>query len=197
MRLQSFGIRKGDIIPLFMTNGAVRIVAILGALKAGAAYSPIAINLPFERIGLLLDEISAQHITCTPRQKSLLNSFPVHVLSYDIESLMTDLPERGSPAAKIREVVGEEGGVEPAPDDLAYILFTSGSSGRPKGVMVEHGSLATTIIENGRQLNYSVGTKTLSFAAYTFDMNVLEVFFDTRSRWLSIHTSYGPASRSP
>ena len=59
---------------------------------------------------------------------------------------------------------------------LAYIMFTSGSSGIPKGVLIEHAALATTILENGRQLDYAVGTRTLSFAAYTFDVNVMEIF---------------------
>jgi amino acid adenylation domain-containing protein len=60
--------------------------------------------------------------------------------------------------------------------DLAYILFTSGSSGTPKGVLIEHTALATTILENGRQLRYSMGTRTLSFAAYTFDVSVMEIY---------------------
>jgi amino acid adenylation domain-containing protein len=60
--------------------------------------------------------------------------------------------------------------------DLAYIIFNSGSSGTPKGVLIEHSALATTILENGRQLGYSRRTRTLSFAAYTFDVSVMEIY---------------------
>ena len=60
--------------------------------------------------------------------------------------------------------------------DIAYIIFTSGSSGGPKGVVLDHSALATTILENGRQLNYTTGTRTLSFASYTFDVNVMEIY---------------------
>ena len=186
--LRKLGVRKGDIVPLFMTRSSAMVVAMLGVLKAGAAYAPLATDLPQGRIRLLLEEIGAQHVVCTSDQVPKLRSVTVRPILLDIERLMTDISEQDIyaliSAYNDDQVVVEQKPCGVARDlgktgnnsELAYVMFTSGSSGTPKGVMIGHGAFATTILENGRQMKYSLGTKTLSFLAYTFDVNVLEIF---------------------
>ncbi|KAJ5770128.1 uncharacterized protein N7511_002179 [Penicillium nucicola] len=63
------------------------------------------------------------------------------------------------------------------PTSLAYILFTSGMTGKPKAIAVEHGSLCTTAITHGTKWRMGPGARVLQFSAYSFDVSVADSFF--------------------
>ncbi|KAI4117411.1 MAG: hypothetical protein LQ345_002352 [Seirophora villosa] len=187
VKLQNLGVSSGDIVPLYMTKSSAMVVAMLAVLKAGAAYAPLAVDSPHERTRLLLERICARHILCTSDQESSLGGLPIKLVPCEVQSLMREhpnardiklMPDRSSEGLGLPEHgPAATNDVKPtAGSRLAYVLFTSGSTGVPKGVLIEHTALATTILENGRQLNFTVRTRMLSFAAYTFDVSVMEIY---------------------
>ena len=111
------------LVAVYLERGAEMVVAVLGILRAGAAYVPLSESFPAERRRFILEAMGIEHMVS---QAALAGEAgePKHLLL---------LPEpEGSPAPA--PGLARRGG----PDDLAYIIFTSGSTGTPKGVMVQH-----------------------------------------------------------
>ncbi|RSL52254.1 hypothetical protein CEP54_011029 [Fusarium duplospermum] len=165
-------VRRGDLVPLLMSNGAAMVVAMFSVLKAGAAYVPLPPDVPLDRLRFITRETSAQLVVTTANYDHLAQDLSLPAVTWDVAQLRKQ-SSQGSTLANNREDSGDSRSCS----DLAYLLFTSGSSGTPKGVMIEHSALATTVLVNGRHhTRYQVGTRTLSFAAYTFDVNVIDVY---------------------
>ncbi|KAL8656289.1 MAG: hypothetical protein Q9226_002718 [Calogaya cf. arnoldii] len=186
-KLRKLGVSSGDIVPLYMSKSSAMVVAMLAILKADAAYAPLGIDSPHDRTRLLLTRIQARHLLCTSDQISRLGGLPIELIPCEVQALLLEQHDPQSVEHVTNELL--QGSAQPShghkatdlarPDagsQLCYVLFTSGSTGVPKGVLVEHSALATTILENGRQLGFIARTRMLSFAAYTFDVNVMEVY---------------------
>ncbi|PYP93108.1 MAG: hypothetical protein DMG65_01930 [Candidatus Angelobacter sp. Gp1-AA117] len=125
--LLSLGIKNEDSVALCMERSVELLVAILGILKAGAAYVPLDRTYPPQRVRYILKETAAAAILTQNSLVSLFASAPCNVIC---------LEDGG---------VTESSSLNPAvvihPANLAYVIYTSGSTGEPKGVMVQHGSV--------------------------------------------------------
>ncbi|MET8846905.1 amino acid adenylation domain-containing protein [Amycolatopsis sp. NPDC004625] len=124
--LHAEGVRPEHRVGVVADRSADTVVALLGVLKAGAAYVPVDPALPEERTALMLDESGVDVVVAPGR---LLGRIPVG-------------PRRLVAADGAGRVAGEPPVLEATPDNLAYVLYTSGSTGTPKGVMVTHRQLA-------------------------------------------------------
>ncbi|MBC6417957.1 MAG: amino acid adenylation domain-containing protein, partial [Prochloron sp. SP5CPC1] len=111
---------------LFATEPAM-IAAMLGVLKAGKFYVPLDISLPESRLSLILKDSKAKLIL-SHRHHLQASGFEQSILSQDV--LRIDTLDKG--------ISDENLEIQCHPDDLAYILYTSGSTSRPKGVMQNH-----------------------------------------------------------
>ncbi|KAL8707358.1 MAG: hypothetical protein Q9220_007606 [cf. Caloplaca sp. 1 TL-2023] len=181
--LKKKGLGRGDIVPLLMTKGAAMVIAMLAVLKLRAAYAPISTDSPSNHVNLLLKRIRACQIIFTSDQEQLIDSLQTNSILCDASALLIGLSPGSDITLKAettQPLLFEPGRNEHSGpgsnSELAYVLFTSGSTGTPKGVLIEHSALATTILENGRRMAYAPGTRTLSFAAYTFDVNIMEIY---------------------
>ncbi|MEJ3750068.1 MFS transporter [Actinomycetes bacterium KLBMP 9797] len=117
-RLLAAGVRTEEPVAVFTERGISLPVAMLGALKAGAAYLPVDPGYPDGRVAEILDAAGARFVLTEP---SLVDRVA------------------GRTAIVVADVTGEPAEPVPVPmDHLAYLIFTSGSTGRPKGVAVEH-----------------------------------------------------------
>ncbi|MEM9381612.1 MAG: AMP-binding protein, partial [Planctomycetota bacterium] len=112
--LRANGAGRGSLVAVQLDRSPEYVVALLAALRAGAAYLPIEPSLPEGRVAVLLEDSGAD---CRIASTELT-----------VERLRSN--GNGAPHAA------------PGPDDLAYVIYTSGSTGRPKGVEVTHGALA-------------------------------------------------------
>ena len=117
------------------------IAAILGTLKAGAAYVPLDPAAPAERLRMILADTRPRVLLT---QRSLRDRLP------DLEAAVLCIDDPVADAEAGDASRPPETGVRS--DDLAYIIYTSGSTGRPKGVMVEHRAICNTILWRDRDV---------------------------------------------
>jgi amino acid adenylation domain-containing protein len=123
-RLLAAGVEAGGLVGLYLERDLAMIVAVLGILKAGAAYLPIDRSYPDDRAAFMLQDAAA---TVMLTERALADALP----SVDVRRVYVDDPTSADElSATVDVAVG--------PHDRAYVIYTSGSTGRPKGVMVTH-----------------------------------------------------------
>ena len=160
---KTYNTQADDIIALQLERSEWMIIAILGVMKSGAAYLPIATDSPKVRTEYMLQDSQA---------KALLIDEVTYELAKDLESTL--------PIEIIEQIKGRKR-TNPKletrnSNDLAYIIYTSGSTGQPKGVMIEHIGV-TNFIQKPIEL-YGVNPSDciLQFSTYTFDTSIAEIF---------------------
>ncbi|KAI1995591.1 hypothetical protein LOZ51_003417 [Ophidiomyces ophidiicola] len=161
------GVKRGDIVPLYLKKTADVLIALLGVMKSGAAYLPLSPSNPFERNSYIIEQTRARLIVSHSANASFVESVgqqAVYIDSLSFEEFPTQ-----PPACLV------------SPDDLAYVIYTSGSTGKPKGVMVSHRASAAAV---GSMLDaesrFESEWRCLQFANYVFDASVQD-FFNTLS----------------
>jgi amino acid adenylation domain-containing protein len=159
--LSERGVARGDIVPVVMAKGWEQVVAVLGVLRAGAAYCPIDADLPAERIRHLLDECSARVVLNQSHHSPDLSAGrPVEVLHVD---------QGADPSGPLPALGGSA-------TDLAYIIYTSGSTGRPKGVMIEHRAALNTVLDVNERVGLAAGDRVFGISSLSFDLSVWDIF---------------------
>jgi amino acid adenylation domain-containing protein/non-ribosomal peptide synthase protein (TIGR01720 family) len=160
--LKSRIIGKGDIVGIHLKRSPELIIAVLGVLKAGAAYLPMENDMPMARIKFIVEDSNCKLlISDSLAGYSDFGNKALDILTF--ESLLSITDARCSLTRNNSK-------------DLAYVIYTSGTTGQPKGVMIEHGSLSNYVIWGSRQY---VGEEKNSFALYSsisFDLTVTSIF---------------------
>ncbi|MFI5532982.1 amino acid adenylation domain-containing protein [Kitasatospora sp. NPDC051853] len=128
--LAALGARPGTVVALALPRSAESVAALLGVLKSGAAYLPVDLDHPAERVALMLEDAEPL-LTLTTAE--VAERLPV-LDAYGLGPVLTE---------RLGALSAEP--VAPHPDDLAYVIHTSGSTGRPKGVQVPHRGLANML----------------------------------------------------
>jgi amino acid adenylation domain-containing protein len=164
-RLRSHGVGPGTFVPLFLERSPEMIAAILGTLKAGAAFVPLDLATPGERFRLVLADTGAPVVLTQHSARSRLPEGQAVVVCVDDPAADTETPDPARPP---------ECGVRS--DDLAYVIYTSGSTGRPKGVMVEHRAIVNTVVWRDRDLTIRSNDRVLFNLPYTFDPSLCIIF---------------------
>src|SRR4028119_1133245 len=132
--LRALGIGPDVLVALFLERSVDLVVALLAVLKAGGAYLPLETSLPRPRLSFMLDDSRAPLLLTRTRLLSALPELSARVVCLD------DLPESAGDGG------GVGSAVQPTADNLAYVLYTSGSTGNPKGVAVTHRGLANYLL---------------------------------------------------
>lgn len=162
--LQEQGVGPGILIGICMERSLEILVAILGVLKAGAAYVPLDPIYPQERLSFLLQDAQIKLLLT---QHSLLPGLPVH----DCISLCldTDWP-------RIAQNRTDNCQSSVNSRDLAYVIYTSGSTGKPKGVLIEHYGLGNMIEAQISLFDIQASHRVAQFASFSFDASASEMF---------------------
>ena len=155
--LRAQGVGPGDLVVVSLPKGPDQIRAVLGVFAAGCCYLPIGIEQPPLRRARIVQQASPAAILAVGA-----DGWP------DSTPVISWSRVRASPAAAAA-VPGE-------PDGLAYVLFTSGSTGEPKGVEVSHSAALNTIDDLVERLEIGTGDVTLALSELDFDLSVFDVF---------------------
>ena len=164
--LQALGLGLEKVAGIYVQRSLDMVIALLGVLKAGAAYVPLDPSYPRERLACMLEDTQA---TVVLTQRALLASLPPHTA----QVVCVDDPELWEFSTALHGNVTS--GV--AAHNLAYVLFTSGSSGRPKGVMVEHRQVCNFFAGMDDVLAFESPGTWLAVTSISFDISVLELFW--------------------
>jgi len=147
---ESCGVRSGDLIGIRLERGPRLIVAMLAVMRAGGAFLPLDPVYPEERIGFMIENSECDLVFDGP--------------AWDRFDRAEALPGSG------------DVGPGPGLNDLAYVLFTSGSTGTPRAVMIEHGALANSILAQQQIMNIGPEERNLQFCSSSFDASLFEIF---------------------
>ena len=166
--LRARGVARDELVGLVMTRGPEQVVGILATLLADAAYLPIDATLPAaRRLHMLRDGRVRRILTNTDVPEG-----DAEVLRQDASSPpeRLDEPDSGQPSMQYQEPVGG------AEDGLAYVLYTSGTTGAPKGVMVGQRSVLNLVADCNARFGITADDRFLAVSAFNFDLSVYDVF---------------------
>lgn len=166
MQLQAHGVGRGHYVAIATERNASMIVAMLGTLKAGAAYIPIDLSYPADRVQYMFETAQIAAVITQPALTDSVpdGNWPVLRLHSSGECIE---PKQLS-ATFLRSQAQAQ--------DQAYVIFTSGSTGLPKGVMIPHHSVVNFLHAMSRAPGVKPGESLLAVTTISFDIAVLEIF---------------------
>lgn len=164
-QLQAHGIGHGERVAVLMARGLYLPVVLLGVLQSGAAYVPIDIDQPDQRMLNILNEASVACVICDTENDTVARHGHSVFLASDLM--------KGNPPSSQYQLA--------APADPAYIIFTSGSTGKPKGVVVCHDALMNYLTWAERYYRLNSAIVMPLFTSIAFDLTVTSMFLP----WLS------------
>ncbi len=140
------------------------VIGILGILKSGSAYVPFDASYPSERIEYMVKESGIKTLLIQESFRNIFSATPAKLKSLDADWNDFENQSVENPVVKI------------LPANLAYVLFTSGSTGMPKGVAMIHRALVNLIAWQNTKTGLGIPARTLQFAPISFDVSFQELF---------------------
>lgn len=163
-RLLELGVGVETRVGVYLERSADLIAALLGVLKAGCAFVVLDPEHPRRRVGFLLADTNVPVIVTRGR---MLPGLP------ETRARVLDLDEDREAASTRRPRTAV------APEHLAYVLYTSGSTGEPNGVLIEHRGLVNSIEAHIRMMETGPGTRLAHVLSFSFDGAVAHLFSPT------------------
>ncbi|MEO1027447.1 MAG: amino acid adenylation domain-containing protein [Pseudomonadota bacterium] len=161
--LIELGVKRGDRVCVDMLRGPEMMIGLLAILKAGGAYVPLERGQPINRRRLIAEITRAQFVLHQPGTDPDLGDH-VRCVEVDTDASCAAKQPVASPKVFI------------APNDAAYVLFTSGSTGEPKGVAVPHQGLWNRLRWMQSQYGFGPQDRLIQKTPYSFDVSVFELF---------------------
>lgn len=182
--LRSLGVGPESLVGIFMERNLDLIVAILGILKAGAAYVPLDPAYPVERLAFLVEDYS--------RAQLGVSSEPLRSVLISQAAMLASLPDTSAQVVCIdrdwQQIVAQAAQVngDPSftanpdsgagPQNLAYVIYTSGSTGKPKGCMITHANVVRLFEATDDWYHFDENDVWTLFHSYAFDFSVWEIW---------------------
>ena len=162
--LRSLGVTPEMRVGICLERSIQMLVAVLGVLKAGAAYVPLDPRCPGDRLSFIVRDAQARVVVTEEALADLVAAGTASVVSLDRHR--EAIAQRSDKDLKMR--IG--------PENLAYVLYTSGSTGRPKGVQVSHRALTNLVLAMRDQLSIERDDVVAATTTLSFDVAALELF---------------------
>lgn len=158
------GIKAGMRVLLFFEKSMWMPIAMLAILKAGGTFVPLDPSQNSKQIGSILKELNIGLVMTSTYYLNIIKRQSCHIVSLDQE-IMSSLQEKRSTLH-----------CNPtSPKNSAYIICTSGTVNRPKGVTVGHYALSTGCWSHGAVMKLKTSSRVLQFASYAFDASIMEI----------------------
>jgi surfactin family lipopeptide synthetase A len=164
--LRGLGIGPGARVGVCVERSLEMVNALLGILKAGAAYVPLDPSFPKDRLRFIADDAQLTQLVSTGPLLGLLD------LPHERLVLLDDDGRNIASAPDTRLPDAEQ---SIRPDDPAYIIYTSGSTGKPKGVVVPHRAVVNLLTSMAREPGLAAGDVLVAVTTLAFDIAVLEL----------------------
>jgi amino acid adenylation domain-containing protein len=161
--LKAQGVESGDFIAVSFSRSPELLYALLAIMQCGAAYLPLDPEYPKDRLEFMLNDSGAKVLLTN---KTLFASLPSWTQSLFIEDAIDSLDQYSS--LPLPNIV--------SPENIAYILYTSGSTGNPKGVPITHKSLVNFLCSMASEPGINENDRLLSITTISFDIAGLELF---------------------
>lgn len=184
-RLVHLGVRKGDRVGMRLHKSIDAVVSIFGILKAGAAYVPVDAESPATRGAFIHNNCEIKALIT---EQALATEFLSELAKLGAQpaSLILDTAGSTSPMRDLLDSMGELGAVtdtgscEVGGGDIAYILYTSGSTGNPKGVVLTHGNALSFVDWCSDTFSPVAEDRFSSHAPFHFDLSILDIYLSLK-----------------
>jgi amino acid adenylation domain-containing protein len=182
--LGKLGVKKGDRVGLFFPKSVESVISMLGVLKAGGVYVPLDPQAPASRAGYILGNCGIRILITNREKRQALGAAALASVEHCI---LTDQEETGKAGGVLEDAVLEWSSLGHFPlsyapevamteGDLAYILYTSGSTGEPKGVMLSHRNALTFVDWCAGEFRLSSDDRLCNHAPLHFDLSVFDIY---------------------
>ncbi|MCP3999466.1 MAG: amino acid adenylation domain-containing protein [Gammaproteobacteria bacterium] len=162
-QLHAQGVQTNELVAVVMQKGWEQVVAVLGILKAGAAYLPIDASMPAERLHYLLDFGQARLAVTQVCQDAAID--------WPTDTIRLRISDDELSAAPDTELSNQT-----TLSDIAYVIFTSGSTGQPKGVVIDHRGAVNTCADVNQRFKVTAKDRVLALSSLSFDLSVYDIF---------------------
>ena len=162
--LLSLGVKSDVPVGLFVERSFEMCVGVLGILKAGGAYLPLDPGYPEDRLAFMLHDSQVPVIVTQKQVAGYLPEHRARVVVMDQDQELLGRQKKKNPS------------VRSGPKDLAYLMYTSGSTGQPKGVLVPHRGVVNLAVAVSKQYGIVPEDRVLQFFSINFDGSVEELF---------------------
>jgi amino acid adenylation domain-containing protein len=159
--LRDAGVHRGDRVGICMDRSLEMVIGILAILKAGAAYVPLDPGYPLSRLALVLTDASCSLVLGRGPTSQALHNAGHRVLT------MPSRPDAADPGPPVPDGINGE--------DCAYVMYTSGSTGQPKGIEVLHRNVIRLVCGTS-YADLGPGQTVLQFAPLAFDASTFEIW---------------------
>ncbi|HKG78213.1 MAG TPA: amino acid adenylation domain-containing protein, partial [Pyrinomonadaceae bacterium] len=162
--LRRLGARAETKIGICLDRSLEMIIAVLGILKAGAAYVPLDPAYPHDRLAHMSDDARIALLITNASLESRVRRQDLRVINLDLDRDVIMREPETSPDSMV------------SPDNLVYVIYTSGSTGLPKGVMVTHRSLTNYVLSMIPAIGLGPEERFLQFASLSFDASAVQIY---------------------
>ncbi|WP_020619065.1 non-ribosomal peptide synthetase [Paenibacillus daejeonensis] len=165
--LQRRGVQAGELVGIASEKSVNMIAGILGILKAGCGYIPLNSSDPHSRIRYMLEDGSIRTVLCGMAHADVFKDVDDNLNLIGLEA------SAFLPSESEQDSVGLENGTSDA-SNIAYVMYTSGTTGQPKGVVVEHRNVVR-LVKHTTYANFE-GARILQTGALSFDASTFEIW---------------------
>ncbi|KAL2132693.1 hypothetical protein VTI74DRAFT_3473 [Chaetomium olivicolor] len=160
------GVGSEVFVPLCFEKSAWTVVAQLAVLKAGGAFVNLDPSHPDSRLQQLIQDVDAKIVLCSPKHKAKMDNIANKAFVVDAESILILNQAVDSETTPFTSTA--------KPSNPAYVIFTSGTTGKPKGTVIEHAAFCTGALAHAKAMFMHSDSRVLQFASYTFDASIME-----------------------
>ena len=161
--LIKLGAGPEKLVPLCVDKSRWAVVAIMGILISGSGYVPLSPEHPASRHRQIIEDCNAAIVICSPQYEPRFTSLVRKVVQVS-ETTIRQLP---APQSQIS--------LRANGNNICYVLYTSGSTGVPKGVVIEHQAIASSSAAICKALHLKPSSRVFQFGSFVFDASVMEI----------------------